>query len=684
MKKLFLEKIPAVLLIYVFAIAPMSALAWTPPIGIPDPAESWTGFGEIDQATPSWPASWLAGTPSATAGYYYVDPTVPGASNSGNTYGHPGFPRTTPPEGNMTGASMIYIHAGTFSPTQSGGDRWDWSGTFTAEAPLWITGNPSVHPVITDDVQIGSVANTSYVVFENFDLTGAVPYIQVCAAVDGHNVDHILLRNIVRMGTGTEGDAGGVRVGLSQTTDIIPTSLISHVVGYNLTLGNMGSTTAPSDDTPGFYIGYHTEDVWIVDSTIFAPASDSVAGSHYNNLTNKTSKRYYIGRNTLYGGGENGIDLKVIQEAVISENHIYGPFGKGAGTAVILHYGANSLACTNVSVINNRIHTAGGGITMGGSFGADSVKIIGNLIYDIHVSHSVGPDPFFGNCIQIGGANGAMYIVDNTFYDYDEGIAIEDLASGDTVKIHGNIFGSVHTDAARYEIKTVNGQQGFITMDYNLYPSGATFFWASGSRNLTYMQATALQEAHAVTGAPLLDDPSNGDFSLTSGSAAIGASVEGPVGDSVYTAFMALHGTSAKFDFTGIARPNDTWEIGAFEYVGFPTISSITDQNILQDTSTTALPITIGDVEDAAGDLVLSAVSDNPTLINDNDVVWGGSGANRTGTWTPNAGQTGSATIIVTVTDSDDNETSVSFTLNVASDEVTPPYAGRFTFRRRF
>ena len=82
-----------------------------------------------------------------------------------------------------------------------------------------------------------------------------------------------------------------------------------------------------------------------------------------------------------------------------------------------------------------------------------------------------------------------------------------------------------------------------------------------------------------------------------------------------------------------------------------PTISNISNQTISEDTSTVAIAFTVGDAETTAGSLSVSGSSDNTTLVPNGNIVFGGSGANRTVTVTPAANQTGSATITVTVSD---------------------------------
>jgi formylglycine-generating enzyme required for sulfatase activity len=59
----------------------------------------------------------------------------------------------------------------------------------------------------------------------------------------------------------------------------------------------------------------------------------------------------------------------------------------------------------------------------------------------------------------------------------------------------------------------------------------------------------------------------------------------------------------------------------------------------------------VGDAQTAAGSLIISGSSSNTTLVPNANIVFGGSGANRTVTVTPASSQTGTATITVTVSD---------------------------------
>nr|AFI78505.1 serine proteinase precursor protein [uncultured bacterium ws156A7] len=85
-----------------------------------------------------------------------------------------------------------------------------------------------------------------------------------------------------------------------------------------------------------------------------------------------------------------------------------------------------------------------------------------------------------------------------------------------------------------------------------------------------------------------------------------------------------------------------------------PTISDIVDQTTDEDTATGALAFTIGDLETSPDLLTVSGDSSNTTLVPSGNIVFGGSGANRTVTVTPADDQYGTATISVTVDDGTD------------------------------
>jgi hypothetical protein len=85
--------------------------------------------------------------------------------------------------------------------------------------------------------------------------------------------------------------------------------------------------------------------------------------------------------------------------------------------------------------------------------------------------------------------------------------------------------------------------------------------------------------------------------------------------------------------------------------VGLPSISSISDQQTPVNTPTAAIPFTVGDAETLAGSLTLTAASANTGLLPNENIVFGGTGSNRTVVITPAVNQSGLVNITVTVND---------------------------------
>lgn len=105
-----------------------------------------------------------------------------------------------------------------------------------------------------------------------------------------------------------------------------------------------------------------------------------------------------------------------------------------------------------------------------------------------------------------------------------------------------------------------------------------------------------------------------------------------------------------------------------------PTIANITDRTITEDGGTGVISFTIGDLETSATSLSLSKGSSNTVLVPTANIVFGGSGANRTVMVTPAANQSGTATISITVSDGT-LASSDSFVLNVTAVNDAPTMA---------
>ena len=105
-----------------------------------------------------------------------------------------------------------------------------------------------------------------------------------------------------------------------------------------------------------------------------------------------------------------------------------------------------------------------------------------------------------------------------------------------------------------------------------------------------------------------------------------------------------------------------------------PTIANMADRTIDQNTSTGPIGLVIGDVESAAGSLTLSGTSSNPTLVPAQNIIFGGSGSNRTVSVTPATNQSGTATINITVSDGGRSASdSWVLTVRATASSNTPP-----------
>ena len=537
------------------------SFAYEPPKGIPDPADSFSTFGEIDQSTPNTAAKCPTWPTAATIGCYYVDNTDPVATDSSNTYGYPNKPRLTIPSLTLNAGNFVYVNAGTYAP-----DLY-LKGAGTAANPIWFTGNSTTHPVLSGGLFVGYNVGASYAVIENFDWVGSNIKWDVRVTAKDLKIDHIIFRNNTATGVGTDSDTSFGRIG---NTSALTGTWVDYIVIYNNTISGLGDITSTKDIT-GVAAVREVDHLWVLNNDIYAIGSDSVAGCATCSASpNDFPTNYYVGGNTMYGNGENCIDFKGVSGIIVSENVCYGPFAKEQGNGFTFQMDGSD-SCSNVWVLFNKIHTVGEGIALRNA--TKNVYIIGNLIYDIANSYSAQEDPQFGGAVLVANSNPEnIWIVDNTFYDYEtHGLNFySTLDSGENVKIHGNIF-SGRSDETGYEVKVLqNGSEAYIDLDYNLfYGYGGTsrFYWANDTRTYSYMTGTASECANCVDGSnPTFVSPSS-DLSLQSGSTCIGANIEGPVGASVYDAFYTAYSLDIKKDYLGTVRPQGSaWDIGAYEF----------------------------------------------------------------------------------------------------------------------
>lgn len=102
-----------------------------------------------------------------------------------------------------------------------------------------------------------------------------------------------------------------------------------------------------------------------------------------------------------------------------------------------------------------------------------------------------------------------------------------------------------------------------------------------------------------------------------------------------------------------------------------PVVASIPDQKSAAGAPVGPLSFTVADGETDVAQLTLSGASSDTTLLPDNAITFGGSGADRTVSLQPAAGRQGRTTVTVTARDSDGNTASRAFTLIVGEPSIS-------------
>jgi len=134
--------------------------------------------------------------------------------------------------------------------------------------------------------------------------------------------------------------------------------------------------------------------------------------------------------------------------------------------------------------------------------------------------------------------------------------------------------------------------------------------------------------------------------------------------------------TAVGFDFSGpIVVPAGASEVNCVVVGAPPSITPLNDQFIARNSRTPVLSFTVTDGEDPPRTLQVTYDSSNPALVPNAPtpyVVFTTNGAQRTIQIVPAPDQAGTATILLSVRDSDGNSVSTQFDVNV---DVQPAYA---------
>jgi len=540
---------------------------YVPPIGIPAPefgineshtmyADSQYDFGNGDE-------------PYKDAGYgpytHYVDNSV-ACNDSGNRYGTKDNPRCNLPNlRELVPGSVVEIHGGIYTSPKN----WVTSSG-TVDKPIFIRGYANPNWVIQDDINGNPVfVKTSidpmpviervlrirgaYIIIENIDFNkndrreGAI---DIRPANLTESVHHVAVRNSeIQNYAHAHGGAGSLMAASgfqdNFVHDIVYYKNNVHADNSYYDFNTDGDAVNQyQDDTMGIAIAARSNRVWIVDNHIHHNAGDAVGTGHDADYT---STNYYIGRNIMNDCDENAVDLKEVENYVVSQNIMYNFYGAGQGsngTITVVHYGPD-VAPKNTWFIYNEMYNASDAAVQVGGAVLDDVFYVGNVIH--HISNDAGTAKAF---VSWGSRN--IYVVGNTVYSTDEGI---EFNGGDAAQvfIENNIFSNLKTE-------------NYVSLSNTAYANRAVI-----KNNIFYSDVlTPVVEGDSINeinANPLFENPVANNFNLRNTpipSPAIDSGIEADV----YQIFQdRFDGMDIRVDFSGLARPQQgAWDIGAYEY----------------------------------------------------------------------------------------------------------------------
>ena len=518
--------------VLVLFLSGLSCVAATMPLGIPAPDWDWedtvlSAYGDDNYFT------------------YWIDNTHGSATDTSNPNGSPTTPRLTIPSfSTLTAGDVVQIRGGPYTSTTT----LTLNGAAgTAENPIFIRGeSPTVRPELRRQIRIRAC---SYVFIENLVSTTKNAVIDLRPGANGEEPHHLVIRNVKITGTGTDVDGSGAAMACGNSSFDMS---VHHIVRAYNEISDCGDwQSATENDLHAFGIGKRAHDIWDVWNTAYRNGGDGYGNGHD---ADHTTYRLFCGGNTYYQNRENGIDLKEVEQVVLSGNTIYSHTNSSSssGEAIAIHYGPDTgEGVADCWILNNIIYDSTSGITSTALETGGSSWWIGNRIYNC----TVGLEP------DRGGGN--LHLFGNTVYNCADGIKC--TGTIDSLELRGNIVVNSTSD---YLEVTDSGVRAATTATHELYwESGGAVSIKFGSTYTTvadWISGTTAGD-NSVESDPLFVNAGAANFALAQASPAIGAGYDWAT--SAASTFFSQFGHTIVFkDYTGTIRPVSTWDIGAFEY----------------------------------------------------------------------------------------------------------------------
>lgn len=515
---------------------------YQPPLGIPKPPfgieESYRYYDRPENRNPA-----LTYYENSEGGYYthYIDNTDPDCSDE-SEFGTEALPRCSIPGvvWTLPAGSVAEIHGGPYVYQRQ---FWDVNGT--AQYPVFIRGFDAINRIqLTANGETGNLyLQGTYGIVENLELFHgkALSLAQNTGDARSRPGSYLSARNMeIHNPSGYTG-AGGVNLNLGETYKVAYNNHVHHNV-------RGGGADGGTIDSHGLHSNSGGRYHWILNNEINHNSGDGYQACH--GCTEDPPRYIYIGGNDFHDDYENAVDLKYIEDVVVSQNtmHSYA-HTSDTGTVSPVVIGSDG-ASTRPWIIFNEIYDSLYGIRVEEGL---EVVILGNVMHDL-----TGP----GINLEKLGEN--LVVLGNSFIDVEVGIS-QQWRTTFSLLVYNNIFDGSGDLTLAFESPEVIGDSLFRN----------NLFWRDGDPiNLEWGSHISLPDTDALSALlpdqdNLIEDPLliNG-FALDPDSPAIGGARYDAAVEAVFDRYQGTFDIDIRRDFNGAQRPQGgTWDIGAVEYV---------------------------------------------------------------------------------------------------------------------
>lgn len=558
-------------------------LAYTPPIGIPDP-----GFG-IDNARPARPADWS----NYVAGYYYVDLSTGNnttATSMAGGYGTPTYPRLSIPSPVPAG-SYVEVHGtgaltGTKLTVTVAGTNAAWVAGVSG--PAWIVGQDVAN---RPNIRQTFLLTGSYGYLDGLYFSGGYGAVQIGSSTAGYPANHIVLRN-----TEIAGDGATQRTPLTILGHA--SSPVSDVIAYNNSMHDAGDMTGvDSTEAHATVVSTYASNVWVLNNAIHTSSGSGAQVGYNDPAAWSSTHNIYYGFNHVYNTRAAGLAAKGGVDIVFSQNNIHDQIdtntlyalsaseSKGIGMQYMIQ---------RIWVLHNTIYDSTPEDSRKQNYGIRTVSfndigvtkevyVIGNVIYNIEptpdedmVNGGVyDPDnPWSASAISLVGGDKKV-VLNNTIFNVCAGLYFGSAST--PYYAENNIVSGLTRSDTWHLLLDVSAPNDFSTLWLNnnvFYQNGGGEKISPGDA-VTYTVAQLQANGHCIgcsASDPQFVNASGGNLQIGASSPAKDTGLAAiSLADNAYATFQSLYGIDIKKDIAGTSRPvNSLWDIGAYEYTNAP------------------------------------------------------------------------------------------------------------------